>query len=254
MLNSLLDEASTDNQDNYARKIWPEWGGPLADWVDGLLTNEGHRFLSEVQNASHLTDETPLNGDYYVRHRIETVWRIWMTSKIDSIALTSMISEDYDAARDWSEYVAEELDHDRLFLADLSSHGVTVDEVRRVGPFPATRELVQYLEDEMEQHGALPAVAYSLFVEWNSERFSKRAVDKAKEGFSEAHVKGSMLHIGIDIDENHLPVILVIAGCLIEQKQRKDLLERLLLDIAQYFRRYFTELNEHVANGSLIAR
>ncbi|MEI2383687.1 hypothetical protein [Breoghania sp. JC706] len=235
---------SADPSASYPRVVWKDWGGDFAAWVDDLLIREGQTFLEDVPAAAALTDESPLNEAYYLRHRIETVWRIWLTARTDALALAAMIGEDYESARSWSEYTAEEMDHDRMFLADLLVHGVTREEVVKTGPLQPTIEMVEYIEQGIREYGALPAVAYSLFVEWNSERFSRRAVQKAEMAFSERHVAGSKFHVGIDLEESHLPVMLGITERLVRSSGNRALLEKLLRDIARFFRAYFVKLHE----------
>jgi hypothetical protein len=217
----------------------------LSEWLDEVLVEEGERFLREVPWASHLTSEArPLDSAYYVRHRIETVWRIWLTSRTDALALAHMVDEDYDAARQWGRYTCEELDHDRLYLADLARHGVSESEVKARGPLPATREMLSYLEREIELLGALPAVAYSVLVEWNSEKFSAPVVDRAAAAFSEGHVAGSRSHLGIDVEENHYPTMVEIAFRLLQGRNSLATFERLIRDIAGHLRRYFVQLHD----------
>jgi hypothetical protein len=217
----------------------------LSEWLDELLVEEGERFLREVPWASHLTSEAqPLDSAYYVRHRMETVWRIWLTSRTDALALAHMVNEDYDAARKWGRYTCEELDHDRMYLADLAQHGVSESEVKARGPLPATREMLNYLEREIARIGALPAVAYSVLVEWNSEKFSAPVVDRAAAAFSEDHVAGSRTHLGIDVAESHYPMMVEIAFRLLQGRNSLATLERLIRDIAAHLRSYFVQLYE----------
>ena len=96
----------------------------LSDWFDDVMIEEGDRFLVEVPRASHLTDDSPLSADYYVRHRVETIWRIWLTARTDALALAHMVGEDYEAARLWANYIAEEIDHDRHNSRLCRSFGV----------------------------------------------------------------------------------------------------------------------------------
>lgn len=231
----------------YRRIAWPDWGGEFGGWVDTVLVEEGQRFLDETPGATLLGDDSPLHEAYYLRHRIETVWRIWLTARTDAIALTRMIDEDYESARSWAEYTAQELDHDRMFLSDLLAHGVTREQVVATGPFPATRAMVEDIEQAMAEWGSLPAVTYSLFVEWNSERFSARAVEKAEAAFSERHVAGSKSHVGVDLEESHLPMMLGIAGRLVERIGSRDPLEALLRRTAAHFRAYFEALHRATA-------
>jgi len=216
----------------------------LTKWADSVMESEGRRYLEEVPRASHLTDDSSLDIDYYVRHRIETVWRIWLTAKIDAIALAHMVVEDYESARQWSRYVADELDHDKMFLRDLVEHGVSIDEVRATPPFQSTLSMLQDIEQNMNSLGALPAVAYALFVEWNAERFSEKAVVKATANLSNQHVVGAKRHVMFDLEERHLPMILDISQRLLSKRgESTDTLERLVRSIAAHFRAYFTELD-----------
>src|SRR5262245_2088157 len=125
----------------------------LAAWLNDLMEEEAVRFLAEVPFASHLTDSEPLDIAYYVRHRIETIKRIRFTARTYALALAAMVDEDYEAARPWAAYVAEELGHDTMFLEDLASHGVTAATVDATPPFAATRELIGYLDDNIRRYG-----------------------------------------------------------------------------------------------------
>src|ERR1043165_3309807 len=111
------------------------WGGIMIDRhkleqeLEHVLTRNAALFVSTVPSASHLNDDTPLDPGYYLRHRIETVKRIRGTARTDALSLAKMVEEDYDAARLWSHYTAEELGHDVMFLDDLAMHGVTREAV-----------------------------------------------------------------------------------------------------------------------------
>src|SRR5206468_10667470 len=113
--------------------------------------------------ATHLIDEKQeLDQEYYVRHRIETVKRIRLTSKTDAFALARMVDEDYEAARWWSRYIAQELNHDLLYMKDLKQHGYTKRMIAVIEPFPSTIAMVDYIFEQILYIGALVAVAYSL--------------------------------------------------------------------------------------------
>ncbi|HKV07937.1 MAG TPA: hypothetical protein VJ725_07370 [Thermoanaerobaculia bacterium] len=217
----------------------------LAETIDRTLKEEVGRVLKTVPRASHLTDERQeLDEEYYLRHRIETVKRIRMTSRTDALALASMVDEDYDAARWWSRYVAEELDHDRLYMRDLEKHGYTWEQVAAVEPFPSTQAMLSYLDAKIREMGALPAVAYSVCVEWNSERASAKVVNRAEKKYSRSHVAGSKAHVGIDETEDHYQVMLDVAYSLVRKHGDVDVLIRLLKDIMAFLGDYFRDLAE----------
>jgi hypothetical protein len=219
----------------------------LRTLVDHTITLEGQLTLSSVPRVSHLTgDGAPLDRAYYLRHRIETVRRIRETARTDALALACMLREDYEAARKWARYTEQELNHDRLYLADLHRHGYTTDQVLAVPPMHATVLLLDTLEARIRELGSLPAVAYSVFVEWNSERASAAAVERAAEAFGPGHVAGSRAHLGIDVREDHLATMLDVARAVMRDRHDHAVLAELLHEIGALFRAYFTELH-HIA-------
>jgi len=224
----------------------------LARDLDELMEAEAAVFVAHVPYASHLTDGQSLNVAYYVRHRIETIKRIRLTAQTDAVALARMIDEDYDAARLWGRYICEELDHDKMFLADLEKHGVTAAVVDATQPFAATDDMIRYIARRTDEVGSIAAVAYSIFVEWNSARYSAPAVMKAAAAFSREHVAGSSSHLAIDLDEDHYDVMVDIAHRLLKGGAPEQILMPLIRDIAALFRRYFEELY-HDASGRTAA-
>ncbi|MBI3751779.1 MAG: hypothetical protein HY263_09030 [Chloroflexi bacterium] len=190
-----------------------------------------------------LTDTaTPLDEGYYLRHRIETVRRIRETARTDALALARMIEEDYDAAREWADYTVEEMNHDRLFLDDLEAHGLPGDIVLSTPPLPATERLLRDLESGIREVGSVAAVAYALFVEWNSEQASGSAVKKALAAFGPERTAGSRRHLGIDESEDHSDAMFKVAWRLAESGSGEDALVALVRTMAADLRAYFGEL------------
>ena len=217
--------------------------GQLHDLIDQAMEAETATFLATVPYASHLTDPTAeLDEQYYLRHRVETVKRIRLTSRIDALALAGMVGLDYPSACAWGRYAAEEMSHDRLFLLDLAEHGVTEAEVEAEPVLPATSRMVHYLKTELANSGPLAAVAYSLYVEWQSARYSSRVVEKACERYSEQHVSGAREHVGIDAREDHYDMLVGLAHRLLEPPGAPDRLLVLLSMVGAYLRDYFREL------------
>lgn len=216
----------------------------FAESLDVLLRRENECFLAEVPRASHLTDSSALDLAYYLRHRIETIKRIRMTARTDALSLAAMLVENYDAARVWARYICEELDHDRLFYDDLAHHGLTRAAVDAIAPLPATASLGDYLERRTLEDGSLCAVAYSVFVEWNSERYSRPAVEKARATFGRTATEGSFSHLAVDAEEDHARTMIALAEQLTKEPERRSIFLADLGEIARLFRRYFRELNE----------
>lgn len=215
----------------------------LEQRVDVLLLSEVDRILNTVPYAEHLiSDEQDLDEEYYLRHRIETIKRILLTARIDALALARMIEEDYDSSRLWGHYAAEELTHDILYRRDLYQHGYSDKTIDDIPPLIATRELIAYLTRRIDEIGSLAAVAYSLFVEWNSERVSERVVARAQRRFSAKHVSGSRGHVDIDKNSRHYSMILDIAHRLVGRIGDERELLTTLEDLARLFDAYFREL------------
>ncbi|NEO96077.1 MAG: hypothetical protein F6K56_40395 [Moorea sp. SIO3G5] len=225
----------------------------LEESLDYILRQEVERILATVPYAGHLTDENhELDEEYYLRHRIETIKRIRMTSKTDALALAHMVDEDYEAARLWGRYTAQELNHDLLFMKDLRQHGYTDEMVAAIEPFPSTMAMIDYLKNQIESIGSLPALAYSIFTEWNSERASAKVVEKAEKKYSKSFVSGSKAHVVTDETQDHYKIMLDIAHTLLAKKGDEKILIMLLKDISVFMGDYFDELYEQtVVQGQL---
>lgn len=217
----------------------------LAYVVDCVLTEEVEKILQNTPRATHLTkQDEELDERYYIRHRIETVARIRLSSRFDALALARMVGEDYPASRLWSRYVAQELSHDLLFINDLQTHGISEETVLQTPPFRATTEMVNFIEGKIEQLGSIPAVAYSICTEWNADRAAMAVVTKAERRFSAVHVSGAKAHLGIDISDDHYGMMLNVAHRLLNRHGNEETLVTLLLQIMSYYQRYFEELHD----------
>lgn len=215
--------------------------------IDRIMVNECILFANCVPRADHLSrSKAPLDLAYYLRHRIETVRRIWETARTDAIALGVMIREDYDAARLWAEYLREEMNHDKLYLSDLAKHGITAEMVAATRPFASTEQLIATLERRIMQLGSLPAVAYSVFVEWNSKHAAPLAAERAAAAFGPNCVKGAKAHIAIDERDQHDDMMLEVARAVVTARNYSiDLLAALLAEYGALFRAYFAELDRY---------
>jgi hypothetical protein len=211
--------------------------------VDRFMSIQNERIFSAVPSASSLVNESmPFNKAYYIRHRVETVKRIWMTSQIDALALAAMIDEDYDCARLWSKYLTQELSHDLLYLKDLEKHGYSVQKVASIPAFSSTIAMVSYLKDAIARYGSIVAVTYSVWVEWNSDKASALVVKRAQKAFSQNHIKGSYAHTRIDINEDHYAIMLKIIEKLILRGVDEKIFYHILSTLTDFFIGYFQEI------------
>lgn len=213
--------------------------------LDEAMERERELFAAIVPEPALLLEgEGPRYHACYLRHRIETVRRIRETAATDALALAALCRESYEAARPWAAYTVEEMGHDRLFLVDLARHGLEEEAVFATPPFAATRRLVRWLEEGVRLHGATPAVAYSLYVEWNAERAAPRAVENAARAFSPGHVVGARGHLGIDTREDHYGMLVGIAWHLVHRRGSVEFLLDCLQRVGLLLRDYFRELHD----------
>jgi hypothetical protein len=220
----------------------------LGRTVDHFLTAESHRLHATEPGVHNLVDESqPLNHAYYLRHRVETVKRIWMTSQTDALALAVMVEEDYESARIWSKYLTQELSHDQLYLRDLAKHGYSREKVASIPTFHSTRAMVEYLKVAVAQLGSMPAVTYSVWVEWNSDKASSLVVKRAAKAFTKGHVRGAHAHTRIDVNEDHYASMLKVVSRLIGKGVDEMEFFRVLSNLTDFFIGYFGELGEAVA-------
>jgi hypothetical protein len=221
----------------------------LRDELEEVLKEEALRFVCEVPRSGQLTDSRfSFDKAYYLRHRIETVHRIRLTARMDALALVRMMEENYEAACRWSRYATEEMQHDKMFLADLARHDLTESVVLSEPPLKSTFALIDFLTKRLEEIGSISVVAYSVFVEWNSARYSCLAVERAGAVFGQDFIRGSKAHLAIDIKENHYTEVMEIAHQLVSRSGSSDLLTEQIRDIAAYMRAYFVELHELTKN------
>ncbi|NOR63979.1 MAG: hypothetical protein GQ535_16030 [Rhodobacteraceae bacterium] len=214
--------------------------------IENLFRKELVIYFDTVDYANHLTDGSDeLNELYYLRHRVETITRIRMTAALDALALSKMLPLDYEAARKWAKYTLQEMNHDKMFMGDLKRHGVSEDQVFGMEPLPATVEMGTFLEDKIVNWSPLAAVAYSLFVEWNSDQYSEQTVDRAEVKYSSSHVKGARAHVNFDVNEDHLEIMFGVAHSLLTSEQQMQQLLETCQVISKLFRDYFQQLHQN---------
>ncbi|WP_426172715.1 hypothetical protein [Massilia sp. TWR1-2-2] len=216
--------------------------------LETTLHEQACRNVREVPRIAAISDAgQAFDLDYYLRHRIETVHRIRMTAGTDALALAAMVAEHFDAARRWADYTAEEMKHDRFFLADLARHGWDAQRVLAVPPLRGTVALIDYLRRQIASVGSIAAVAYSIYVEWHSARFSRPAVERAEQALGAEFVKGAKAHLAVDVKEDHCQEMVDIAYLLAGHDAGLRVLRALVVDIAGLLRESFIELHLTVA-------
>ncbi len=181
--------------------------------IDRDLLTEMKGYLDKVMEV-RLFDRVPFaqefhSGEafdraYYTRHLMETVIRIRLNNEVDAFCLHKIAHDNYKLAGQLATYLAEELGHEDLFLADLKRLGVSREQLHATPPFVATKKLIGFMYFSIDKDGPMPTMTWNWLVEWYSDKFNKVITQKAAAEFGEQTVKGSMGHLGIDEHEDHV--------------------------------------------------
>ena len=212
-----------------------------------VMDAESQKYHHEVPYGRHLTGEDgqTLNEAYYVQYRMDDVQRIWATASTDSLALSQLVKIDYESTVSWGDYTVEEMKHDKLFLQDLSHHGVSEKQVANAPRLPTTQRIIDFLETSVAQEGPLAALAYSIYLECGSETDASKTVDNARRHYGAEAVRGSHAHLHIDGEEQHYVMVSdIVRRVLAKNGEDEARLFELLRKFGELFRAYYRELYE----------
>ena len=132
--------------------------------VDEYIDKKIEQWNSSVPYATHF-EENEINKDYYIRHLIETIWRIRLLRVSESKALTEIAKIHPVAAQIWANYEREEMIHDELFAQDLYSQNISKETILATEPYLSTKLLTGFFSYLLDHEGPLGVVVYSYLVE-----------------------------------------------------------------------------------------
>jgi hypothetical protein len=179
---------------------------------------------------------------YYRRHLMETVIRIRLNNEVDAFCLHKIAHDDHKLAGQLATYLAEELGHEDLFLADLKRLGVSREQLDATPPFIATRKLIGFMYHSIDKDGPMPTMTWNWLVEWYSDKFNKTIAQKAAAEFGDQSVKGSMAHLGIDDHEDHVSLMFGTVEATIHSDKDVTRAKEYLTTYVELVVEYFQEL------------
>lgn len=177
---------------------------PTRSEMELLAKQEMEKLFNKVNFAKEFHQGESIDKNYYKRHLIETVLRIDLNNEVDAYSLYKLGYSDSFLSQKLSEYLAEEIGHDSLFLHDLKKQGVDKEEVEKTSPFFSTQLLIGFLYYSIKQDGALPTMVWNWFVEWYSDTYNMTITKKAAEEFGNDNIQGSLKHLSVDEEEDHV--------------------------------------------------
>lgn len=216
----------------------------FSEAIDYVLQDEGRVTAALTPGVFQPgAGDQPLAPRYRTRHQIEAVRRIWATSEIYALALVAMLREDYEAARLWAEYVAVEMNLDKLNLEEAAKYGVDEARVRATPPMRSTVGMIEVMLRNTCAMGSLPAVAHAVLVEWVWARATAVSGERARDVQGLEFIKTIASHPDFDARRNHSNQVIEVAHRLVSRRPDGiPVFLMLLRQTAAFLRAYLGEL------------
>ncbi|MFJ7625098.1 hypothetical protein ACIQZN_01250 [Streptomyces sp. NPDC097595] len=212
--------------------------------LEKLAAEQMEELFRKAPQAREFHAGTWFDREYYERHLIETVLRIRLNNEVDAYGLYKIGSKDHRLAATLAQYLAEENNHEGMFLRDLKRFGIEKEQVDAMRPFRSTDYLMGYLYFAINEQGPLPTAVWNWFVEWYSDQYNPVITRKAAAELGAEMVKGSQAHIEYDESHDHDDLMWSTVERAIRGWGDFASAERLLCNFVDLIRLYFTELYE----------
>ena len=171
--------------------------------VNARLNTMLSSFYEAAPAARYLATSTSIDKGLFQRHTIETILRIRLARIADAKVIEHFARTDPFAAQKWAKYAEEEMLHDRLFLKDLKSLGVSEDTVYAHDTLVATKLLQGYLYYTIEHEGPRGLLTKAYFIEYTTRKTQGLWNGNVARALGEQAVKGAEAHLSYDIAEDH---------------------------------------------------
>jgi len=171
--------------------------------VDALLDGMIASVSGSAAAIDHLSTARQVDVELFKRHTIETILRIRLARIADAKAIYLLARSNPHAAQKWARYAEEEMLHDKLFLKDLTSLGVSEESVYQTEPLLSTRLLQGYLYYTLEHEGPRGLVSKAYFLEYTTLKTQGLWNQNVKKSLGDRAVRGANAHLAIDQKDGH---------------------------------------------------
>jgi hypothetical protein len=209
--------------------------------VDHYLDKKIELWNKTVPYAQHFEGET-IHKPYYIRHLIETIWRIRLLRVSDARALSEIAKISPKAAQIWANYEMEEMIHDELFFQDLQKQEVSREDVLKIEPYLSTKLLTGYFFYLLEHEGPLGIVVYSYLVEHVNVCLEAKKLEKMEKNLGKDMIKGQLMHAHTDEHEDHPGEVWQVIRHLITSEDDIEKLYRYFDECQDILAMYFNEI------------
>ncbi|MEV5959543.1 iron-containing redox enzyme family protein [Streptomyces sp. NPDC051987] len=211
--------------------------------LDRYLDKKMAEWKATVPFASHLS-EPSLHQAYYRRTLIEHVWRIRLSRVSQSKAIYKIAQVSPRAARDYAQYQADEMLHDRLYIGDAAAAGVTEEEILATEPYLSTRLFEGFFYYTLEHESALAPVVSNYLVEYTQVKLQPAIVENLQEQLGKESVKGQAAHLHVDTTEDHSQEMWDILHQLIFSEEDFQKVFSYIDDVQEILAMFFREIYE----------
>lgn len=209
--------------------------------LDRYLDKKMAEWKATVPFASHLT-APELHQAYYRRTLIEHVWRIRLSRVSQSKAIYKMAQVSPRAARDYAQYQAEEMLHDKLYVSDAAAAGVTEAEILDTEPYLSTRLLEGFFYYALEHESVLAPVVSNYLVEYTQIKLQPAIVENLQKRLGKENVKGQAAHLHVDSTEDHAQEMWDILHQLIFSEEDFQKVFKYIDDVQEILALFFREI------------
>jgi hypothetical protein len=215
--------------------------------IDNFIDEQIDNWNAVVPFATHFEEQT-IHKKYYVRHLIETIWRIRLLRISESKALAEIAKINPYAAQIWANYEREEMIHDELFAQDLLAQNISRDVIIKTEPYLSTKLLTGFFLYLLEHEGPLGVVAYSYLVEYVNVKLEPKKISAMKSSLGEKSIRGQISHSHTDMNDDHPGEVWQVIRHLIRNENDIKNLYRYLQEMQEILAMYFKEIYEDKVN------
>ncbi|RLU80831.1 hypothetical protein CTZ27_33995 [Streptomyces griseocarneus] len=211
--------------------------------LDSYLDKKMAEWKATVPFASHLS-EPELHQAYYRRTLIEHVWRIRLSRVSQSKAIYKIAQVAPRAARDYAQYQADEMLHDKLYVSDAAAAGVTEEEIQATEPYLSTRLLEGFFYYTLEHESYLAPVVSNYLVEYTQIKLQPAIVENLQDRLGKENVKGQAAHLHVDSTEDHSQEMWDILHQLLFSEEDFQQVLKYIDDVQDILALFFREIYE----------
>jgi hypothetical protein len=178
----------------------PEFHATTNTRLDSMID----AFYEATPAARYLATAGSIDKHLIARHTIETILRIRLLRCADSKVIQYFTRLNPYAAQKWCKYTGERMLHDRLFLKDLRTLGVSDEAVYGTEPLLATELLQGYRYYTLEHEGPRGLLSEAYFAEYTFKTTLAVWNANLRRALGEQAVQGAEAHRAYHLEEDHV--------------------------------------------------